>query len=384
MNSKVVVARNLYGFARAAIVALVSFGVLAGTAFPAFAADELSISSAPALDGTIDKERSRFTYQVDPGQSITDEYFVTNSGTVPQAVSIYAADAYNADDGNFALLDTGVPSVDVGTWVTFDGGAQRVDLTLAPGESRILPFTVNVPADATPGDHAGGIVVSAMTDSGQVKLDRRIATRLYVRVKGELQALMTLGSLSANYEPSWNPFGGRVNMVFTLTNSGNVSLGAKTASQVTGIFGIPFSSVSKLDIPELLPGTSRTVTLPIEGVGQWMFLSASVDLIGSIDDDAINPGPMPTAKRDVMIFATPWAAIGLLILGMILFFWLRAKRRRDAIRAQEWLEYAAAAAAEEAKAQAASSKSTSTKTTASKPKTTTGAKSTKPSAQNSD
>jgi dihydroorotate dehydrogenase (fumarate) len=243
---------------------------------------------------------------------------------------------------------------------------------------------VNVPADATPGDHAGGIVVSAVTDSGQVKLDRRIATRLYVRVKGELQALMTLGSLSANYEPSWNPFGGRVNMVFTLTNSGNVSLGAKTASQVTGIFGIPFSSVSNLDVPELLPGTSRTVTIPIEGVGQWMFLSASVDLVGSIDDDAINPGPIPTAKRDVMIFATPWAAIGLLILGMILFFWLRAKRRRDAIRAQEWLEYAAATAAEEAKAQPASSKATSTKTTASKPKTTTGAKSTKPSAQNSD
>jgi hypothetical protein len=315
---------------------------------PAWGEDQLSISSAPAADGTIDKERSRFSYQVDPGQSINDEYFVQNSGSTPQVVSVYATDAYNSDDGNFALLDTGVPTTDVGSWVRFADGSSRVDLTLQAGESRILNFTVNVPADATPGDHAGGIVVSALTDSGQVKLDRRIATRLYLRVKGELQALMTIGSIDATYDPSWNPFDGTVNLAFTLTNNGNVSLGADTVSRVTGLFGIPFSADNRVEIPELLPGTSRTVSLPISGVGQWLFLTTSVDLVGTIDEDAINPGPMPTAKRDALIFATPWFAIVTVMVSLLLFLFLRSKRRRDAQRAEEWLEFAAAAAAAEA------------------------------------
>ena len=342
--------------ARFALVVPVVMALVVTTFAGAHAEDQLSISSAPAADGTIDKERSRFSYQADPGQSLTDEYFVQNSGTTPQAISVYATDAFNSEDGNYALLDTGEVPVDVGTWVTFDGGAQRVDLTLAPGETRILPFSVNVPADATPGDHAGGIVVSALTDSGQVKLDRRIATRLYVRVKGELQALMTIGSIQANYDPSWNPFGGTVNMVFTLTNNGNVSLGANTLSRVTGIFGIPFSGDNRVAIPELLPGTSRTVSLPIEGVGQWMLLTASVDLIGTIDEDAINPGPLPKAKRDVMIFATPWVLLALIVIVVVAFFALRGKRRRDRKRAEEWLEYAAAEA-ELAKDSAAASSS---------------------------
>jgi dihydroorotate dehydrogenase (fumarate) len=259
--------------------------------------------------------------------------------------------------------------------VTFAGGASRVDLTLGAGESRILDFSVNVPADATPGDHAGGIVVSALTDSGQVKLDRRIATRLYLRVKGELQALMTIGSIDATYDPSWNPFDGTVNLAFTLTNNGNVSLGADTVSRVTGLFGIPFSADNRVEIPELLPGTSRTVTLPISGVGQWLFLTTSVDLVGTIDEDAINPGPMPTAKRDALLFATPWFAIVLLIGSVLLFFALRSKRRRDAQRAQEWLEFAAAAAeeeAEKAKTQA-SKKRAATKPTAKKQAATSAA-----------
>jgi dihydroorotate dehydrogenase (fumarate) len=150
-------------------------------------------------------------------------------------------------------------------------------------------------------------------------------------------------------------------MTFTLTNTGNVSLGADTVSRITGIFGIPFSGDSRVAVPELLPGTSRTVSIPVEGVGQWMFLSASVDLVGTIDNDAINPGPLPTAKRDVMIFAMPWFAVVVLISGVAIYFGLRAKRRRDAVRAQEWLDFAAATAAAEVAAEAAAAKKTASR-----------------------
>lgn len=322
----------------------------------AFAEDQLSISSAPAADGSIDKERSRFSYQVQPGQSISDEYFVQNTGSAPQAVTIYGTDAYNSENGDYALLDSGVPAQDVGTWVSFEDGSSALSLTLQPGESRVIGFTVNVPADASPGDHAGGIVVSALSDSGQVKLDRRIATRLYLRVEGDVQALMTIGSIDASYEPSWNPFSGTVRLMFTITNNGNVSLGAKDVIQIVGLFGIPFSGLVRDEIPEMLPGTSRTVTIPVDGVGQWMFLTARIDLVATVDPDALTVASLPTAKRDVAFFAVPWGLMFSLVVILLIVVWRRRKKIRDEKRAEEWLAYAAEMAVNEEKPKPAQKK----------------------------
>ena len=96
-----------------------------------------------------------------------------------------STDAFNDDAGEFALLETSVAPVDIGAWVTFENGANRLQFDLAPGESRLVPFTVSIPAEATPGDHAGGIAASVQSPSGQVTLDRRLGTRMYLRVSGE-------------------------------------------------------------------------------------------------------------------------------------------------------------------------------------------------------
>ncbi|AWR21981.1 WxL protein peptidoglycan domain-containing protein [Aurantimicrobium photophilum] len=326
-----------------AFAALVAFSVLASSvvsdSVSARAEDTAGIAGAPSDGGKIDQTRSRFSYQVEPGQVIQDEYLVSNSGSTAAEVSVYATDAYNLDNGDYALLESNLTPVDVGTWVTFADGSDRMELSLAPGESRSLPFTVNVPADASPGDHAGGMIISSLTESDQVKLDRRIATRLYLRVKGDVTALMTVSSISADYQPSINPFAGTMNITFTITNSGNVSLGANAVALVKGLFGIPLSGTVRVDIPEMLPGTSRSMTVPVEGVGQWIFLNPSISIIGTIDDDAINPGPLPEAERDVPLFVAPWALLIILALAGGIYFFIRWRRKRDHERAQAWLEF---------------------------------------------
>jgi dihydroorotate dehydrogenase (fumarate) len=306
---------------------------------PALAEDTAGIAGAPADGGKVDQTRSRFSYQVEPGQVINDEYLVSNSGSTPADITVYATDAYNLENGDFGLLESNLSPVDVGTWVTFDGGLQRLSLTLTPGESKVIPFTVNVPADASPGDHAGGLIISSLTDSGQVKLDRRIATRLYLRVKGDVAALMTVSSISAHYEPSLNPFTGTVHITYTLTNNGNVSLGANSAASVKGIFGIPLSGVMRNDIPEMLPGTSRSMTVEVEGVGQWVYLNPTVSIAATIDEDAINPGALPGAERDVLLFVPPFALLILAALGVGIYFFIRHRKKREAQRAKAWLEF---------------------------------------------
>ena len=309
----------------------------------AFAEDALSISSAPAADGTIDEKRSRFSYQIDPGQSVSDEYFVQNTGTVEQRVTIYATDAFNSENGDFALLDAADTPTDVGSWVMFDGGVSRVDLTLAPGQSRVIGFTLTVPAEATPGDHAGGIIVSAQSEGGQVVLDRRIGTRLYARVKGDLFPLMAISSIDAQYTGDFfNPFGGTATITTTLSNTGNVSLGANVVAGVNGLFGIPLAQFARLEVPELLPGTTRTYSFEVTGVGAWVYLNPYVKLVGTIDADAINPGPMPTMERSVALFVVPWHFLIALLIALGVIYSLRARSRSSEQRAQEWIAYAAA------------------------------------------
>lgn len=310
----------------------------------AFADDVDGIAGAPAADGAVDQSRSRFSYQVEPGQLITDEYLVQNTGSTAQKVTVYATDAFNSEDGNFALLDGAKKPKDVGTWITFDGGATQVVIDLPAGASQVLPFTMTTPADAFPGDHAGGIIVSALTEAGQISLDRRVAIRMYVRVKGDLQANLTMSSLAASYSGSVNPFDGKVSLTMTVKNTGNVALGATTVTNVRGLLGIPLSGDVNIEVPELLPGTTRTLTVVVPGVGPWILLSPHVTLAANVDKGALNAGPLPTAERETNMFVMPWVLLIVLLLIVVVVLILRFRRRTNDRRAQAWIEYTEAEA----------------------------------------
>lgn len=298
-----------------------------------------AIAAGPATETGADTSRSRFSYQLDAGQQVTDAFFVENPGSTPQAVTVYATDAFTDEAGSYSLLETGATPQEVGSWVQFAEGQSVVSLELEPGEQQVIPFTLMVPADARPGDHAGGLVVSAVTPGDQVSVDRRVATRLYARVKGELQAALTITSITASYTPDLNPFGGRTTVSYTITNGGNVSLGADVVAQVKGLLGIPLGELDTAKIPELFPGDTRTVTAEIEGVGPWVYLTPSIDLVATIDVDALNPGPMPTGSRETTLFVVPWALLTLIALALVAWFVMRTVRSRNEARAREWVAF---------------------------------------------
>ena len=337
--------------AQTAVVRLVAVSaalMMALSGSVALADETLSISAAPASGGEIDETRSRFSYQLDPGQSVSDEYFIQNSGSVDQKIIVYATDAFNSENGDFALLDTAEAPTDVGTWIAFDGGLPRVEFTLQAGESKIVEFTLAVPAEASPGDHAGGIVVSAQSEAGQVTLDRRIATRLYARIQGDLVPQLSIGSLEALYDGEFfNPFGGTATITTTVSNTGNVSLGADVVAGVNGIFGIPIAQAPAIEVPELLPGTTRTYTFEVTGVGAWVYLNPYVKLVGTIDPDALDPGQLPSLERGVTLFVVPWHFLLLLVIVGVLMIQLRSRARINEQREKEWVAYAAAQAAQE-------------------------------------
>lgn len=74
----------------------------------------------------------------------------------------------------------------------------------------VLPLTITVPADATPGDHSGAVVAASTTSGGSeaanVQLEQRVAVRVYLRVAGESAPGLTLSDVVASYRPAALPW----------------------------------------------------------------------------------------------------------------------------------------------------------------------------------
>jgi len=335
---------RLVALAIAGFIAL-SSGASTGIALAADEApaeDSIGISAAPLNDADA-AGRTRFDYQMSPGQTLDDTYVVSNTGTTVQTFTVFATDAFNTEEGSFGLLDTGVEPSDAGAWVQFSG-AKSVVVDLQPGESASLPFTVAAPADASPGDHAAGLVVSVLADDGQVLVDRRVGTRLYVRVPGDLQPNLTVAGMTASYTPSLNPLAGETTVTFTVRNAGNVALSGALKTEIRGPFGIGLSAPVEQDVDEMLPGSTRTITTTVSGVGQWVFLNPVVTLYPSVDETALNPGPLTSVTRDTVLFVVPWALLAVVLVGLVVWGWIWFSRRRNDRRAAAWVEYTEAEA----------------------------------------
>lgn len=324
---------------------LLAVGSLATTAGAASADDTVGIAISPANTKGKPDGRTRFTYKADPGQTITDHVRVTNAGTTSLVVTVFAADAYNAENGDFALRPTDEKRTGAATWVKFDGKDQ-LKVTLKRGETRTVPFTVAIPSNATPGDHPAGVLAAA-TSSGQVKVDRRIANRMYVRVSGKLQPLLTISSFSGTYHPSLNPLDGSITVSATITNSGNVALEGSSTLSTTTWFGINVGQTVRVDQPEILPGNTSTVTFEVPGVPQVGYGIASMLVQGGISGDAPDPGPLPVIQRDAFVIAIPWLLLVAIVAGAGVWFLLRWRRKRDEQYAAEWAAQDGADAAKE-------------------------------------
>jgi hypothetical protein len=332
---------------RTVIVALVAFAmvviaVLGGV--PARAADgddAAGVSLRPADSTGAFDGRNNFRYQADPGQTVQDYAAVVNTGTAVNDFTLIGTDAFNDERGDYALLDTADEPTLVGRWVTFENGTNRMKVTLQPGEGRLVPFTLSLPADATPGDHAGGIVASVLSADGQVQVDHRVAIRLYARVSGDLQPSLTISSLNASYDGEWwDLLAGRVDVHYTVTNKGNVALAANVKGGVNTWFGIPLTSDSG-GIKEILPGNSASYEFQVPGIGQWGYLAPSLQITPFVDSEDTSTYVIAApSSRDTLLLVVPWIPLivllgsGLVIASIVLY------RRRENARSIEWMEAA--------------------------------------------
>lgn len=345
---------NKYKWTLVALIAATQFLPLgaANAALTKYSAEQISgFSGVPgATSGGADLNRTRFTYQLDPSQVVTDQFYIQNTGDVPLKLDVYAADAGTDSTGNYSVKTSSDASSDVGTWVQFKGGKNLIHVVLPVGGDSMIPFKLTVPAFASPGDHIGGIAVatSHTASTGQISIERRVVTRLYARVRGSLSPLLTVSNVSASYTASFSPFEGSVIEKFTIANVGNVSLRAKAIAEVTGPFGIALAPSRVFDVDEMGPGSTRDFQLTMQGIGQWVFLHPTVTLKTYTDKDALAAGKLPEVVRDTILWVFPTTLVIVAVLILIISITIRASIRSRQKQVKRWLDYTEAEARRQA------------------------------------
>lgn len=277
--------------------------------------DPVTWGTLPA-DNEVGTGRPNFSYEAQPGGTLRDAIDVVNRSDRPLQLRIYASDAFTTDSGVLDLLPADQQPVDVGTWISLD----ESEFTIPAGKAVTVPFTLAVPDDATPGDHTGGVVTSLVTDDTdeQVSVDRRIGSRVMVRVAGDLAPALTVTDVQTSYDGTLNPFSsGSVHVTYTVTNSGNVRLAAAQTITAAGPFGLLATTLTPADLPELLPGNSRTLTADLAGV--WPTLRTDVEVsLAPYVTNAELAVETTAATGSAAAWALPWGQLAVVVVLVLL------------------------------------------------------------------
>jgi hypothetical protein len=329
-------------------------GVAAGPAAlaaPSSPASSLSHTASPPGGGTISWSvstasataadyRAKYSYtNIEPGSTITDHFAVFNHGSQAVSFELYGTDATGTTASNVLIF---MPStkrpVDIGSWVFFPRHVSQLSVIVPADRGEILPFTIDVPRNAAPGDHVGAVMAQVSfqrtTRTGQVVTEsQRIGAPIYLRVAGPLHAGLAVESVSATFHGTLNPLGyGYSTVSYTVQNTGNVLLSGSQRVTVSGPLGS--ATVQLKSLPAVLPGRSVRMTAQS---------SATLYPAGPFTArvrvrPAIPPGqpqlvtPMAYVSASASLFATPWGLILLiLVLAAIIVGMqqlLRFRRRR--------------------------------------------------------
>lgn len=309
------------------VATIATLAAVAMVAFAAPAGADTTWSVVPAnADGP--DGRSVIDIELAGGQQVTDHIAVINRSTQPVDFAIDANDGYLTSKGYFDMRPSDAKPVDGGSWIEVPD-----KVTIAAGATAVVPVTVSIPQNATPGDHPAGVTASIDTISGQVRVQNRVGVRVNIRVTGSFVAKVNVTGIHAGYTWSWNPFtAGTVEVTYTLANAGNVRL-APDSRILTSTFAGEngWDDTSEAKAREIMPGGSRTFTARVTGT--WP-LGPIGTTIMAIPSPAGKPLPGVTAERvaiDTTVWAIPWPQLALLALLVLVVIAIRvtsARRRR--------------------------------------------------------
>lgn len=128
----------------------------------------------------------------------------------------------------------------------------------------------------------------------------------------DLGGILSISGLSTGSAPSLNPFGGEVQVWFTVRNTSKSSIDLTADFWMENVLGLRLSNVDGVAVSALKPGETRTISADLPGAGQWTVLTAHARINPPAQVDGTELSPL---TRDATVFVLPWLAVLFLGLG---------------------------------------------------------------------
>lgn len=261
-------------------------------------------------------QRVRYDYEIAPRGVRQDYVAVYNYSGRAAEVALAARDATSTPDDAYTVQPDDARPVDVGSWIAL----AQTSLRLRPRSVALVPFQVGVPYDATPGDHAGAIVLTVRTAgrrAGQsVVVSNRVGLRMAVRVPGALRPQLRVEDLHTTADGALRWWGlGRLSTTYTVRNVGNVAVSGRQMVSYLRSFGLDPLKAPAGRLPTLLPGGHSQLSTG----GDRAFTIGDLTTRVSVtpEGDRLGSTPVPEASAETTLRLIPWAliAVALLVLS---------------------------------------------------------------------
>lgn len=184
------------------------------------------------------RTQSIFIYTLQPGESKSDQLYLSNGGDTDETVELYAVDGTVSNTGAYTCKQEVEPRTDIGSAIKL---SQNEVIVPANG-NMLVDFTLTMPEKADVGEHDGCIVIQKKNDEGQatgsIRVHTRTAVRVAVLIPGDIHREVTISNFNATsrYKKGDTMQTG-LQVSLDLNNKGNVSADVAVNVHLKDIFG---------------------------------------------------------------------------------------------------------------------------------------------------
>ena len=232
-----------------------------------------TLDVAPVAEG--DKPANDWLIEyLKPGESLQERIRVSNFGTKEKNLTIYAADTDKNDGKDFLAKSPCQESDDIAGWIRLPSD----NLTLGPGESKILSVNFVAPENAGVGLHTGAIIVRETATAGNDEIALEKGVRIYLNVTGPV--INSFEVAGASLQQS----GSKIKLRIKTKNTGTTDYVAGYKLETENVFGGAAASnvfggtaASNEAAKRIKPGTTGVVelVLPEPGFGLYNIYASS-------------------------------------------------------------------------------------------------------------
>ena len=210
-------------------MAILSLGITTSVKATQIPTHEATFSIMPTVwDPANPITGSYFVFHTQPGRHLRTSVLVTNTGTARGTVYLYPARAFSGSAGGAEFGARSAALTGAAAWIKLS--SQKI--TLEPGKNQIVPFDVTIPANASSGEHIGGIVAENTVQ----KISQTKKFPLHILQRWAIAVLLILpGPIHEQLiATSVKPDGGAVyqQLKIGLSNTGNMRIKAHGLLQI--------------------------------------------------------------------------------------------------------------------------------------------------------